>query len=183
MKLGQRWIDEIDRSDAPEAWIPVVNEIASGSCCKYKLDKATGRLSLGRALPRDIRYPANYGFIPQTRSEADDEELDIYVLSAEPVVPLTIVRARVIAGFIEIASDADGPEDRLLAVAFDDPNVSEVRDRADIAGSLREAFESFVRRYKAHQGVQVSFDRWYDRGEALDRVRRGFEAAKQRPAV
>jgi inorganic pyrophosphatase len=183
MKLGQRWIDEIDRSDAPEAWIPVVNEIASGSCCKYKLDKATGRLSLGRALPRDIRYPANYGFIPQTRSEADDEELDIYVLSAEPIVPLTIVRARVIGGFIEIASDADGPEDRLLAVAFDDPNVSEVRDRADIAGSLREAFESFVRRYKAHQGVQVSFDRWYDRGEALDRVRRGFEAAKQRPAV
>jgi hypothetical protein len=36
MKLGRRWIHEIERSDEPESWIPVVNEIASGSCCKYK---------------------------------------------------------------------------------------------------------------------------------------------------
>jgi inorganic pyrophosphatase len=160
----------------------VVNEIPSGSCCKYRLDKSTGQLSLARALPRDLCYPANYGFIPHTRSKADDEELDILVLSAEPLLPLTLLRARVVGGYTETASDADGPEDRLLAVAIDDPNVAQIRSLIDVDTSTRETFETFVRTFKQNQDVQVSFDGWYDRDEALDRLGRGFKRAKRRPA-
>jgi inorganic pyrophosphatase len=41
MKLGKHWVEHIARSPEPDAWIPVVNEIPAGSCCKYRLDKVT----------------------------------------------------------------------------------------------------------------------------------------------
>jgi inorganic pyrophosphatase len=182
MKLGKRWVEQIPRSDEPDAWVPVVNEISSGSCCKYRLDKTTGQLELARALPRDVAYPTNYGFVPHTRSGADDEETDVLVLSREPLLPLTIVRARVFGGFVETTSDQAEPEERLLAAAIDDPSVAGVHGIEDLGDELRVRIETFVRTYKQDQDVQVSFDGWLDRDTALDRLRRGFKRARKRPA-
>ena len=52
---------------------------------------------LDRVLYSSVHYPANYGFIPQTHAD-DGDPLDVLVLMQEPVVPLTIVRARAIGG-------------------------------------------------------------------------------------
>jgi inorganic pyrophosphatase len=182
MKLGKRWVEQIASSDDPDAWVPVVNEISSGSCCKYRLDKVTGQLELARALPRNVAFPTNYGFVPHTRCSADDEETDVMIVSGEPLLPLTIVRARVIGGFYETESDQDEPEERLLAVAIDDPSVAEVQSVEDLDPGLRAQIEAFVRTYKQNQNVQVTFDGWFDRDTALDRLRRGFKRAKKRPA-
>jgi inorganic pyrophosphatase len=180
MKLGKRWVAQIRASDDPDAWVPVVNEIPSGSSCKYRLDKITGQLALGRVLPRELTYPASYGFVPGTRG-ADDEELDILVLAREPLLPLTIVRAHVIGGFVERASDQQEPEERLLATAIDDPSVADVHGVDDL-GELRGRIEAFVRTYKQDQGIEVAFEGWLDRDAALDRLLRGFKRAKKRPA-
>ena len=178
MKLGKRWVAQVQPSDDPDAWVPVVNEIPSGSSCKYRLDKTTGQLALARVLARELAYPANYGFVPGTRG-ADDEEIDILVLTLEPLLPLTIVRAHVIGGFVEHASDQSEPEERLLATAIDDPSVADVHG---IDGELRGRIEAFVRTYKQDQGIEVAFEGWLDRTAALDRLRRGFKRAKKRPA-
>lgn len=180
MKLGKRWVAQIRPSDDPDAWVPVVNEIPSGSSCKYRLDKITGQLALARVLPRDMSYPANYGFVPGTRG-ADDEEVDILVLTREPLPPLTIVRAHVIGGLVERERDQPEPEERLLATATDDPSVAGVHGLDDL-GELRGRLETFVRTYKQDQGVEVAFEGWLDRDAALDRLRRGFKRAKKRPA-
>lgn len=180
MKLGKRWVAQIRPSDDPDAWVPVVNEIPSGSSCKYRLDKITGQLALARVLPRELSYPANYGFVPGTRG-AEDEEIDILVLTREPLLPLTIVRAHVIGGLVERASDQQEPEERLLATAIDDPGVAGVHGVDDL-GELRGRIEAFVRTYKQDQGVEVAFEGWLDRGTALDRLRRGFKRAKKRSA-
>src|SRR5215468_2108459 len=166
MKLGKRWVAQIPPSDDPDAWVPVVNEIPSGSSCKYRLDKPTGQLALARVLPREVTYPANHGFVPGTRG-GDDEEIDILVLTRDPLLPLTIVRAQVIGGFIERASDQQEPEERLLATAIDDPSVAGVRGLDDL-GELRGRIELFVRAYKQDQGIEVAFDGWLDRGTAQD---------------
>jgi inorganic pyrophosphatase len=181
MKLGKRWVAQIPPSDDPDAWVPVVNEIPSGSSCKYHLDKTTGQLELARVLPREVNYPANYGFVPHTRSGADDEVIHILVLAREPLLPLTIVRARVIGGFVERTSDQAEPEERLLATAIDDPSVADIHSVDDI-GELRGRIEAFVRTYKQDQGVAVALERWIDRDTALDRLRRGIKRAKKRPA-
>lgn len=178
MKLGKHWVARVQPSDDPDAWVPVVNEIPSGSSCKYRLDKTTGQLALARVLAHELTYPANYGFVPGTRG-ADDEEIDILVLTRAPLLPLTIVHAHVIGGFVERASDMQEPEDRLLATAIDDPSVADVHG---IDGELRGRIEAFVRTYKQDQGIEVAFEGWLDRGAALDRLRRGFKRAKKRPA-
>src|SRR4051812_22506129 len=77
------------------AYFPFVIEIPKGSTCKYELDKVSGLLMLDRVLYASVHYPANYGFIPRTHA-GDDDPLDVLVLMQEPVVPLTIVRARAI---------------------------------------------------------------------------------------
>jgi len=182
MKLGKRWVENIPPSDDPDAWVPAVSEIPSGSSCKYRLDKTTGQLELARALPREVAYPTNYGFIPHTRCSADDEETDVLVVSGEPLVPLTIVRARLVGGFVETTSDQEEPEERLVAAVVDDPSVERVHDIADLDGKLREQIETFVRTYKQNQDVQVTFTGWFDRSTALDRLRRAFKRAKKRAA-
>ena len=84
MKLGKHWVEHIEPSDDPEA--------SSASCCKYRLDTVTGQLMLARALPHDVAFPTNYGFIPHTRCATDDEETDVMVLSTEPLLPLAFDR-------------------------------------------------------------------------------------------
>ena len=182
MKLGKHWVAHIAPSEDPDVWVPVVNEISRGSCCKYRLDKVTGQLALARALPPHVPFPTNYGFIPQTRSEADDEETDVMVLSGEPLLPLTIARARIVGGFVESTTDEADPEERLIAVAIDDPAVERIHRIADLDPDLKDRIEAFVRTYKQNEDVEVSFDGWFDREAALDRLRRDFKAAKKRAA-
>lgn len=180
MKLGKRWVAQIEPSDEPEVWVPMVNEIPAGSACKYRLDKTTGQLALARVLPPEVTYPANYGFVPRTRGD-DDEEVDILVLTREPLLPLTVVRAHVIGGFVERASDQSDAEERLLATAVDDPSVAGIHAIHDL-GELCGRIETFVQTYKQDQGIHVAFEGWLERDAALDRLRRGFKRAKKRPA-
>src|SRR5471030_2055958 len=76
----------------PSAFTAVV-EIPLGSSNKYELDKVSGLLKLDRVLHSAVFYPANYGFIPQTLAD-DGDPLDVLILAAEPVYPLTMVTAR-----------------------------------------------------------------------------------------
>src|SRR6185437_5728501 len=93
--------------------LPVIIEIPRGSKCKYELDKATGLLALDRVLYSAVHYPANYGFIPRTLA-GDGDPLDALVLMSEAVLPLTIVRARVIGGLA--MRDDKGEDDKIIAV-------------------------------------------------------------------
>jgi inorganic pyrophosphatase len=177
MKPDSSWVSRIEQPRDPSDWVAVVNEIARGSCCKYRLDKATGQLALARALPPDVSFPTNYGFIPHTRSEADDEETDVLVLSGEPLLPLTIARVRIVGGFLETNSHKRAVEARFLAVAIDDPAVEHVRVLGDVAANLRTRIEAFVMASKENQQIEVSFDGWLERDAALARLRRAFQAS------
>jgi inorganic pyrophosphatase len=180
MKLGKHWVEHVAYSEKPDAWIYAVNEIPTGSCCKYRLDKVTGQLSLARALPHAVTFPTNYGFIPHTRSAADDEETDVMILSAEPILPLTIVRIRIIGGFIETTADKRKPEERLIGVALDDANVAAIRELDELGLELRERIERFVREYKQNEEVKVTFDGWLGRDAALAKLRKDLRLAEKR---
>lgn len=182
MKLGKHWVAHTPRSDKPDEWVSVVNEIPAGSCCKYRLDKTTGQLELARALPHAVTFPTNYGFIPHTRCAVDDEETDVLIITAEPLLPLTIVKARVVGGFFETSSDKGEPEERLLAAAVNDANVAKVEALEEVDHELRKQIERFVHEYKQNQNVQVTFDGWFDRSTALERLHKAFKLAKKRAA-
>src|SRR5262249_45661129 len=66
--------------------VEAVVEIPKGSRNKYEFDHARGCIRLDRVLYSSVHYPADYGFIPDTRS-ADGDPLDVIILVEEPTFP------------------------------------------------------------------------------------------------
>ena len=80
--------------EAPE-FVNGIVEIPKNSRAKYELDKDSGMIMLDRVLYSSINYPANYGFIPKTYCD-DGDPLDILVISQVTIVPMCLVKAKVI---------------------------------------------------------------------------------------
>src|SRR5689334_12601427 len=101
--------------------VNAVIEIPKGSKLKYELDKKSGLIKVDRVLFSSVHYPANYGFVPQTYCD-DHDPLDVLVLGQEPVVPLTVMRAKIIG--VMRMQDQGEADDKLIAVHADDPEYS-----------------------------------------------------------
>lgn len=178
-KLGQKWVNAIERSDSITEWVPYVNEIATHSKMKYALDKRSGQLELHRAMAEGISYPTNYGFIPRTLSEADGMELDLMAISSEPMLPLTLGRVRIIGGCAIKAEDEDEAEDKLIGALIGDPKCENMNDIGDVDGKLKKQIERFFESYKDDEAVSVKVVRWFDRLTALDKVKHGLRAYRK----
>ena len=129
-------------------------EIPKGSKNKYEIDKNTGLLKLDRVLHSSIHYPANYGFIPNSLC-GDGDELDVLVLSQEPINPLTLVSARPVGVF----SFKDGglQDDKIICVCKDDPEYADLMDISDLSQHKIKEMEHFFKEYKALENKKVEF--------------------------
>jgi inorganic pyrophosphatase len=165
--------------DSFDEFVPAVIEISKGSKCKYELDKRTGLLMLDRVLYSSVVYPANYGFIPQTHA-GDGDPLDILVLMTEPLVPLTIVRAHVIGGFV--MRDDKGVDDKIIAVACDDPGVAHYHTAGELPGHLSKELMRFFADYKLLENKKSEVEDLYDRERALRVIEESVAAYRSRSA-
>jgi inorganic pyrophosphatase len=157
-------LHDIPLPDRIDISFPVVIEIPAGSKLKYEIDKRTGLLMLDRVLYSSVHYPANYGFVPQTHA-GDGDPLDVLVLMQEPVHPLTIVRARAIGGFQ--MTDDKGVDDKIVAVAVDDPAVSHYMRASELPPHLLRELQRFFQDYKILEGKISEVEELYDRERAL----------------
>src|SRR3989344_6125940 len=66
--------------------VNAVIAIPQGSQNKYEFDEKLGVFKLDRVGYSALRYPTDYGFIPETRSE-DGDHLDVMVLGNDPLFP------------------------------------------------------------------------------------------------
>lgn len=158
-------LHDIVLPDRRDDFFPTVIEIPKGSKCKYELDKKTGLLMLDRVLYSSVHYPANYGFIPQTHG-GDGDPLDVLVLMQEPVVPLTIVRARAIGGFF--MRDDKGIDDKIVAVAIDDPAFAHYQSHDEIPPHVTRELTRFFSDYKLLENKLAEVEQMYDRTRALE---------------
>src|ERR671932_2756959 len=108
--------------DAPEV-VNVVVEGAVGSRNKYEYESELGTIVRDRVLPGNIRYPADYGFVPSTEG-ADGEPLDVMVAAYDPVFPGCVLKARII-GALEMEGEG-GTEPNIFAVPDDDPRFEDI---------------------------------------------------------
>jgi inorganic pyrophosphatase len=131
-------------SDTPE-YVNGIIEIPKGTKAKYELDKESGLLKLDRVLFSSVFYPANYGFIPQTYCD-DNDPLDILILSQIDIVPLCLVRAKVIG--VMRMNDHGFADDKLIAVAAGDPSVNHYNDISEIPIYLINELKNFFEDYK-----------------------------------
>ncbi len=153
-------------------FFPAVIEIPAGSKMKYEIDKASGLLMLDRVLYSSVHYPHNYGFIPRTHAD-DGDALDVLVLMQEPVHPLTIVRARAIGGFH--MRDDKGEDDKIVAVAIDDPAVAHYQEATELPPHLVKEVRRFFEEYKSLEGKLTEVDELYGVERALEVIRASIE--------
>ena len=148
------WHD-VELGAEPGRLFQCIIEIPQGSKNKYELDKKTGLLRLDRVLHSAVYYPANYGFLPRTYCE-DGDPLDVLVYGQEPVGSLCIVRARPIGVIAMI--DEKGRDDKVIAVAVDDPEVNHFHDVDEFAPHRLRELKRFLLDYKVLEGKRVDIE-------------------------
>ncbi|MFN0122582.1 MAG: inorganic diphosphatase [Blastocatellia bacterium] len=164
------WHDVEIGAQAPEICNAVI-EIPIGSRVKYEMDKPTGLLKVDRVLYSAVHYPANYGFIPRTYCD-DRDPLDVLVLGQVEVVPLCIMRAKVI-GVMQMI-DQNEEDDKILAVHADDPEYTHYRDISELPEHRLKAVRRFFEDYKSLENKQVRVERFMGRIDACNIIERSM---------
>lgn len=126
--------------------INAVVEISKGTYDKYEIDQHTGDKlicvrTLHKGIVHDCKYPFNYGFIPSTLAD-DNDELDAVILTDKVLQPLTIVECEVVAVIPTV--DIGEQDDKIILVPVDDPLLS---DKALLESTIKSAAK-YLSRYK-----------------------------------
>ena len=161
--MSNIWHDISPDRITPDDFICVI-EITKGSKKKYELDKSTGFLILDRILYTSTHYPANYGFIPRTYAD-DGDPLDVLLICAEPIEPMTLVRAYPI-GVIKMIDNGKYDE-KIIAIPHGDPNYNMYTDIDQLPKHIFEEMRHFFTVYKNLEHKETAVDEVRPREEAI----------------
>ncbi|MBE6650860.1 MAG: inorganic diphosphatase [Ruminococcaceae bacterium] len=169
--MGNIWHDISPKRITAKDFICVV-EISKGSKKKYELDKETGYIILDRILYTSTHYPANYGFIPRTLGD-DNDPLDVLLLCAEPIEPMSLVRAYPI-GVISMIDNGRNDE-KIIAIPFEDPNYNQYTDIDQIPSHIFDEMKHFFSVYKNLEKKETAVNEVQDREEAIRVIEASIE--------
>ncbi len=165
------WHD-VPIGDAAPREFQAVIEIPKGGKVKYELDKATGLLRVDRVLYSSVMYPANYGFIPQTLGD-DNDPLDVLVLMQEPVVPLSVLRARPI-GVMSMLDQGQNDE-KIICIHLDDPEYRSYVAIQQLPPHRLAELQRFFEDYKKLEEKEVLVQDFHGPVEAVEAVRHAMD--------
>jgi inorganic pyrophosphatase len=149
--------------------LTMVVEIPKGSRNKYEMDHRTGELFLDRMLFTATRYPADYGFIPDTLAE-DGDPLDAMALVTEPTFPGCRIRIRPIGVFL--MEDQGLADHKILGVPDADPLWADAEDLNDVPAHLLKELEHFFAVYKDLEDKKTATRGWRSAAEAITTIER-----------
>ena len=168
------WHD-VDLGNKVPSIIPAIIEVPKGSKAKYELDKKSGLIIVDRILFSSVHYPANYGFIPRTYCD-DCDPLDILVLGQEPVVPLSIMRAKPI-GVMKML-DQGVADDKIIAVHSDDREYSHYESIDQLPPHRLMEVQRFFEDYKSLENKTVVVEKFLNRDEAIKIIQKAVTLYK-----
>jgi inorganic pyrophosphatase len=151
----------------PPEEINVIVEIPKDSePVKYEMDKESGAIFVDRILSTPMRYPCNYGFVPQTLC-GDGDPADVLVVLPLPLVPGSVVRCRPV-GVLKMSDEA-GSDEKILAVPVAKifNGYAHVEDIHQVSSHWLERIGHFFEHYKdLEKGKWVKIEGWGDAAEA-----------------
>jgi inorganic pyrophosphatase len=122
----------------------VVIEAPRGSNLKLEWDEDLRVFTLSRSLQLGVVYPFDWGFVPSTLAP-DGDPLDAMVLLDGATFPGVVVACRAL-GVVQLR-DHEGKKarrnDRVIAVAADDPRTCEWKDVDDLPKRVRDELARF----------------------------------------
>ena len=139
--------------------VNIVVEIPAGSRNKYEYCSDAGIMALDRVLHSSVRYPFDYGFIPNTLAE-DGAPLDAMVIMDEPTFAGCLIKARPI-GVLDM-HDCGAYDGKLLCVPMANPRQANIVSINQIAPNQLEDVAEFFRTSKGLDGRTVQIDGWRD---------------------
>lgn len=165
--------------DVDAGEINVVIEIPQGSSLKIEWNREIAAFEIDRVEPAIFAKPVNYGFIPQTLDE-DGDELDILLVTSEPVPTGVFLKTKVIG--VMIFEDDGEVDDKVIVVPADDRHTgNSINSLADLGDRWQQQIEHHFTHYKdlkkpgstivkgwgdvekAKQIIHESIERWNNR--------------------
>lgn len=145
----------------------VVVEVPRGSEVKLKYDEDTGTFEWSRTLTLGVRYPYDFGFLPQTLA-GDGDAMDALVFAEAASYPGVVVPGRAI-GALRVEQMRPGQpvkrNDRVLVVPVNDHRGDGLQDIDQVATRVRDELEAFFTASLALTGKRVRFCGWADAAE------------------
>src|SRR4051812_10116760 len=139
--------------DPESGALNIIIETPKGSQNKYAYEPSCGLFKLKKVLPLGSVFPFDFGFIPSTRGQ-DGDPLDILVLMEAPAFCGCLIGARLL-GVIEARQGNRGNmerNDRLIAVAEQQKNQSDLHSLSDLNSQVLDQIEHFFISYNAQSG-------------------------------
>lgn len=173
-------LSKIPSGENPPKDVNVVVEVPlGGDAIKYEIDKPSGAMFVDRFLYTDMRYPCNYGFIPQTLAD-DGDPVDVMVVGNRPLVPGSVVGVRPVG--VLLMEDEAGMDEKILAVPC--PRLTRYYAKidcyTDLPDILIERIRHFFEHYKDLEPDKwVKVVGWRDREEAERLIVEGMKAGKK----
>jgi len=129
-------------------------------------------LTLISVKPTSTHYPANYGFIPRTFGD-DGDPLDVLLICAEPLEPMSLVRAYPI-GVISMMDNGKRDE-KVIAIPFNDPTYNRYTDIGELPSHIFEEMRHFFSVYKNLEHKETVVDEVSHRSEAVKVINQAIE--------
>ena len=165
--------------DLPTDFNVIIEIPAQSEPVKYEADKEFGVLVVDRFIGTGMRYPANYGFIPQTLS-GDGDPVDVLVLTPFPLLAGSLVRARAL-GMLRM-TDVSGVDAKFIAVPADKvcPMTADLKTIEDVPAYLKDQIKHFFEHYKAlEKGKWVKVEGWQGLDAAHREISEGVANYRQ----
>lgn len=160
--------------------IQVIIEIPmGGEPIKYEIDKDSQAIFVDRILGTSMRYPCNYGYVPQTLC-GDGDPVDVLVYMDRPLLPGSVVKCRPV-GVLKM-TDESGEDAKLLAVPVSKitPLYDTVKDIQDVPPLVLKQVEHFFEHYKdLESGKWVKIDGWEGVDAAKAEITSSIESYKE----
>lgn len=148
-------LDSVTSGSHPPDEINVIIEIPKDSePVKYEVDKASGAIFVDRILSTPMRYPCNYGYVPDSLC-GDGDPADVLVVLPLPLIPGSVVRCRPV-GVLKMTDEA-GSDEKILAVPVKKifAGYAHIEDIGQVSPHWLERIGHFFEHYK-----DLETDKW-----------------------